>query len=1328
MSYLQSDDPNITIDINSRKEFSSFNVNKQNHRKYDENIIPQYMIEDQLQHGNYLMLHSYQLFVRNFMNPNTPYSRLLLKWETGIGKTVGALSIAINFINYYRKEQRESLEDVGTIFIIGFSERVFKNELLRFPELGFISREEHDQMINLKKMASMGSESELEKLREFILKIKKRFTNRIGYGFFKFIGYKAFVNRIFKMSNDINFNNLTEVEIHEYIKQGKIKVDKELLRKFHNSLVICDEIHNVYNSLDKNNWGIAIQYVLDNSPSTRALFMSATPLNNSPTEIIDLLNLMLPKTTKLTKEDFFTPDRELKPGALKKIAEYCQGRISFLRDVNPAYFPRRTITGESLPGAKYLKFIRCPMSEFHYNTYKQVYTGTLPQDGQYISDFALPNPDEGAIGLYQTQTIKKALSYASQTWKNLNKINYHDNMIKGSFMRQDSIGKYSTKYSKMLEDISNLVSNDSGKIFIYHNVVHISGVLFIQEALLENGYLDEFGNSHENTICVLCGKVRREHTKEQLSGVQGGYADSKNIKVVIDKGIGLVYESADQPVFKFRDTNGEIYASVGDYTYLDCGGKPKDCTFTKILDYLDERLEKANRVVIQVRNDNADLVRILSSRGYDELYSNKGRQFSNMVKSSMRGGNTSKILAAPKPIPQNGSEHLFRPARFIVVHSEIDKNQLYQSLDKFNHPSNTNGHNYLMLIGSKIVKESHDFKAIRHVLIMGRPDNIPTLRQIIGRAIRKNSHIELPIKRRNVDIKIYTSCLPIKDANGVYELSYEEIKYKEKLHFYEIIQNIEKVFHENAIDSIINRDTIKIHVEDPFHSDPAKMIKHYDMLPYEPNVPAKLINKTFKLNELNLNTFEIFHYKSEIMFIIGIIKRLFVELSTVWSYEDLFKMTTSPPFVTEFNPHLFDEDLFIIALTRLIWNRNTEYNEPHFEKSVGNFIDKILNPDDKYIIVPGGVKSVIVHVNKYYILLPLDDYNKPVIDIEYCYRIVAKKEKRSINLHGFMDNIATLFNYDEKKKKFHIKWRNVAITTMEPAIEDFGISFHIIYAEECIKYMFDLYVEGIAKSPIHDFYLTMIYYYDARRLIIWASTARDFIAKLYSSLIEPISLKLLLKQSEDLGKVDSLDDKYLSTTGIVNMLKSSINNSNDNWVPSEVQAHYQAAKNRFDEFYQNKWEKKLGGKIPSDILPIGHIMSNIPKFYHPDRGGWFESPEYMDTSLDFIENSIIVGYDEKVKNSVNIKFKVRPPMHHTKKSSDIRKIERGSVCSSSKSKTFLKDVSKQLGIDVEPKLNVGKLCDRIRRRLIYNELSERLNPKSKIKWFYFSYEKQPIFN
>ena len=48
-------------------------------------------------------LSSAQLFVKNFLNPNTPYKRLLLNWMTGSGKTAPSPAIANEFIKVFKK-------------------------------------------------------------------------------------------------------------------------------------------------------------------------------------------------------------------------------------------------------------------------------------------------------------------------------------------------------------------------------------------------------------------------------------------------------------------------------------------------------------------------------------------------------------------------------------------------------------------------------------------------------------------------------------------------------------------------------------------------------------------------------------------------------------------------------------------------------------------------------------------------------------------------------------------------------------------------------------------------------------------------------------------------------------------------------------------------------------------------------------------------------------------------------------------------------------------------------------------------------------------------
>ena len=54
-----------------------------------------------------MFFHSYQVFVQNFINIHTPYTRLLLKHSTGSGKTLSAIGIAMQFIEYFKKEEHQ---------------------------------------------------------------------------------------------------------------------------------------------------------------------------------------------------------------------------------------------------------------------------------------------------------------------------------------------------------------------------------------------------------------------------------------------------------------------------------------------------------------------------------------------------------------------------------------------------------------------------------------------------------------------------------------------------------------------------------------------------------------------------------------------------------------------------------------------------------------------------------------------------------------------------------------------------------------------------------------------------------------------------------------------------------------------------------------------------------------------------------------------------------------------------------------------------------------------------------------------------------------------
>ena len=1338
MAYLlENDTKNIVDDIIKRKEFYKYKIlspHKEDQSKIK--IIPRFFIDKMISDGNYLQLSSYQNFTKNYINPHTIYSRLMLKWETGVGKTIGSLSIAMNFIKYYNKETLNGSNGIGSVFIIGFTSAIFKTELLRFPEFGFISREELNKLKLLRKLSYSGSKSDLENLQEFLMRIKKRFSNRENNGFFEFIGYKKLSNMIFiKNDPSINISELDENGIRDAIQEKKIKLNITLLDTFKNSLIICDEIHNTYNSLEKNNWGVSIQYILNYHPSVRALFLSATPINNNPTEIIDLLNLLLPKTfypDRINKIDFFTADKQLKPGALDKIANLSKGRFSYLRDNNPKFFPKKTFVGETIKGAPYIKFIRCPMSKFHYNTYKKVYTGSLSADSQYLVDFAIPNPSDDNIGLYQTNLIKSEIQYAPQSWKDINKINFINEKIVGDILQIKNLSKISTKFVEMCKTVINNIKNQSGKMFIYHNIIHMSGVLFIQEILLQNNIIGEFDNSSADTLCVICGDHKKNHKTNQLGGnsdfntvIKSHVSDEYDI-ITKYNGNTLFYEvflnNKLIPILEYKKYDDIILIPS---VYVDYNSSDKD-----INNVIENIYKEYKNIIIEDNQINNKLKSIIKKLKCDILTRDKTGKilYYNTPDIKLCKSDVSKVINQFQKYKRGGNlnaNHSFIPVRFISIHGNIDKVNMYSSIEKYNSPDNTNGERIMILIGGKIIKEAFDLKSVREMMIMGRPDNIPTLIQIMGRAVRKGSHVLLPNDKRNVNIRIFTTCLPEK-KNGEYIISYEEEKYIEKLQHYQIIQNIEKTIHENAIDAVINQDIIWPDSDKAFYKKNPNH-KEIGSLYFEPNVSNKS-NKQFKLNELNLETFNAFHSDDEIYQIMIIIKRLFLEKSTVWIYNDLLYAVhnCNEYFTVEFNPQLIDENLFIVALTRLLWINDENFIEPFIKynnKGLMNTINKLYDTDDKIIILPGGQVSVINQIGPYYILFPVDTVsNMPIIDTELQYRILKIPTKVHIDIKQFLESGKSIVDFSNKRDRFFTKWNNVPINRLELAVCDFGTEFHILFLEECIKYIFDVWTDAdVKKSAMHSFYFKMLSYYDLRNLVVWGHTAKPFIYNKYSKYVNPVNVKL---QSNKLKLHELQVDKNDQSSNLINLLNSSINKSDIKWISSGLSKKFEddldASLKLFDGNYKKKNLKNK--KIDADLVPIGHFLNYIPKFYIP-ISGWFDSPEYLENSDIFSENSLIIGYDERSKTGVHIRFKLRNPIQNIKQFKDTRLIERGIVCSS-KSKHFLIEISKKLDIKIKGKLNIETLCSDIRTKLIYLEIKERV-AKTNRKWFYFIYENRP---
>lgn len=1233
--YSHQDDPEIIDDIDDRREFQQLN---KSWSPIDDaltetgQIIPYFMLRRELAKGRLLRFKSYQLFTGNFMNPDTPYTRLVINHEMGAGKTASAIGVAMRFIEVYKiMTAADTIQsEKRCVYIIGFTRLQFERDLFRFTEFGFITRTEQEYLAKLKKYAQLGAENDVKAYKEFYIKLRRRLGNFKGNGYFKFIGYRELANRVF-MSNT-ETTHMSETELRAGIAAGRIAIDMHYIAQFKDNLIICDEIHNVYNSLAKNNWGIAIQIILNEfGPRVRALFLSGTMIKNSQTESIDILNLAVgTRDREYKRSEFFDSNDQPLPGAIERIGQLLRGRVSFLVDINPKYFPKATFIGEPIiqsdgEPAKYIMFQRCEMTKEQMTAYDST-AGDIStlHEYPYVFDMVFPRPtitksqggagenleqnsaknlesrpsssdreesaeipeseDDGraiqlvddvskpGVPIFKTSGLR-LIESAPVAWRNKYEIGVQskEKTIAGAILQRANIGLWSGKYARMLDLLDGILTGGLGKVFIFHKFIHMTGVFLIGNILAENGFTNIGMQPGPGARCALCGRMSGDHENQ----------------------------SAD----------------------------------TKI------------------------------------------------------------------------KSHEFAAARFVIVHGELDKRTMSAHLDKFNSADNTDGSKLSVIIGSRVMKESYDLMATRHVMVISRPDNIPSLTQITARAVRSGSHQLLAKDKQTVSIYIFTGAFPKSHS----DLSYEEDRYCQKIRDYVIIQQIERSIRANAIDANINRKLI----------EPALKDDALGHLRFEPVARIRPSVADF----VDQSTFDMFYQEREVADIIYIVKRLFMEDSRVWNRADLLAAVRAPPFDFEYDATRFSDDAFSVAMHHLIW-RDDYFGESGID-AAGHIItrsvfDVLTETYDKRILLFGVTTAVIVPIGDFYIAFALDAATKkPIIMADAPYRLPEPEVAQSYNIAPYVHTILSQQRYLDLKTSFAAKFKGKQINEMTDAICIHGHDFHLMLIEESISYVFNLWTDPkmVASVEYNAFYFQMLYFYDALGFIVWLDSAREFIREIYSDFDKVIHVnKKTVRESLLPPKYDE------KNRGDLIHIARTIERSGCSWCPNSMKTQYDAALEKSKlRFAKLKSDKLVA---TDDAIPIGHIMDDVARFYHPARG-WFASPEYSRVNEAWKENDLIIGFDLRSTGGMHIRFRLRNPRQKIQHHNDARLIERGIICTS-RSREYLIDLAKKLGIkQLRADANLGDICREIRARLLYLELDERARGTN-VKYYYNQYESAAI--
>jgi len=330
--YPLLDDPKFNKKISLKKEFYDAKYIPKTSEEY-ENIEE---LANKLCDEREFELSAHQKFIRNFLSTHTPYNSLLLFHGVGTGKTCSAISVCEEMRLYTKQlKNKKKIIVVATPNV----QENFKLQLFNEDKL-----KEIDGYWNIKSCTGNTFIKEINPMymkglsRDKVIKqIKKIIRNS-----YLFIGYTAFANMIENIMKNVSMDDLED--------EKKKKIGLKLIKKeFSNRMIIIDEVQNIRNieGTGKKTTEFLIKAV-KYTTNTKLLLLSATPMYNSPREIIWLLKLMNCNDDRFVieeKEVFDKDDNLLIVGGEEVGKEILlrnsTGYISYVRGENPFTFPFR---------------------------------------------------------------------------------------------------------------------------------------------------------------------------------------------------------------------------------------------------------------------------------------------------------------------------------------------------------------------------------------------------------------------------------------------------------------------------------------------------------------------------------------------------------------------------------------------------------------------------------------------------------------------------------------------------------------------------------------------------------------------------------------------------------------------------------------------------------------------------------------------------------------------------------------------------------------------------------------------------------------------------
>ncbi len=795
--YPDLDDPEFAIKIARRKEFAD--------SKYDGQIMS---IEEQANKlcGAEFELMPHQIFVKNFLSLQTPYNSLLLYHGLGSGKTCSSIGIA--------EEQRAYMKQVGIrqkIMVVA-SPNVQANFRLQLFDERRLTLVDGIWTIHscigdtlLKEVNPTNSKGIT---RERIISQIKSLINQ----YYLFMGYIELSNYIAKKT--------TVPENSGYSPEQEKRMEIQNIRRyFNNHLIIIDEVHNIRLTEENKDWktGRALLRLAKYCDNLRLLMLSATPMYNSPKEIIWLINLMnlndkrgsIAVQEVFDKNGNFRPEKRsadgqtvLQESGRDLLHRKMIGYVSYIRGENPYTFPYRMYPTDFAPEHT---FREKPTLVGSLSKVASVFSGSPLQKQYQFPTFQLNGKtiDEpldhlpvyvSTIGPYQEQAYRLIITeMRKESAKSMS-------MNIPSFDEMDRFGFQRLQIP--LEALNIVYPGPKVDAFIMKGKVEALDLdLDISDKLQKEGEADEDAEQEEQeedegSETEDEDDVSEQPVKQRRSNPLTNMVGKRGLKTIMTFQTGSENKVPIRYGFEYKPEILAKYGRIFSPVILP--------NYSAKIARIMELIKKSTGVVM-IYSQYIDGGIVPLALALEEIGLTRYGSTSN----------TRSLFNQP-PVPPIDALHLkskaefteeenaerpFIPAKYVMITGDkaFSPNNA-ADVKAVTGPENRYGEIVKVIMISKAGFEGLDFKNIRQLHIMEPWYNLNRIEQTIGRSVRNLSHCALPFQERNVEIYMHATALGRNEEEEAADVYVYRLAKKKAGQ----IGQVTRLLKETAVDCLLN--------------------------------------------------------------------------------------------------------------------------------------------------------------------------------------------------------------------------------------------------------------------------------------------------------------------------------------------------------------------------------------------------------------------------------------------------------------------------------------------------------------------------------------------